>query len=285
MDKIDTLYRSFVEDICKVFPEYRERLEYSDESDDKLQRLLRNLRKYIQPISDRDSSFFEKDPILLDNVSFKMMWNSDISISTKKSIWKYLQTLCVLMITMESEEKMKDVIQQIEDQQKVKDKKTVSEMKLLKKLNASIKEDTIKELGGMEGTGGIEDMGKLFENTSIGRIAKEITEDIDIEGMMGEGGGGIESLMNPAMMSKLFQSISTKMSDNEGEMNSDKLMSEATSICQTMKGNPMFESIMGMQNSLLGEQQPTSKDTSHNSNKTRDRLRKKLEKQQDIDVD
>jgi len=186
---------------------------------------------------------------------------------------------------MESEEKMKDVIQQIEDQQKVKDKKTVSEMKLLKKLNASIKEDTIKELGGMEGTGGIEDMGKLFENTSIGRIAKEITEDIDIEGMMGEGGGGIESLMNPAMMSKLFQSISTKMSDNEGEMNSDKLMSEATSICQTMKGNPMFESIMGMQNSLLGEQQPTSKDTSHNSNKTRDRLRKKLEKQQDIDVD
>ena len=74
------------------------------------------------------------------------------------------------------------------------------------------------------------------------------------------------------------------MSDNEGEMNTDKLMSEATSICQTMKGNPMFESIMGMQNSLLGEQ-PTSKDTSHNPNKTRDRLRRKLEKKQDIDVD
>ena len=41
----------------------------------------------------------------------------------------------------------------------------------------------------------------------------------------------------------------------------------------------MFESIMGMQNSLLGEQ-PTSKDTSHNPNKTRDRLRRKLEKKQ-----
>lgn len=282
MDKIETLYHSFVEDICQVFPEYKERLEGPDDLQGVLKQFLRNLKPHVEPISNRDSSLFQKDPILLPNISFKMMWNANISLNTKKTIWKYLQTFCVLMITAESEEQMNDVIQQIEGGEKVTDKKTVSRMKLLKKLNASIEENSVKE---DDVSGEMEDMGKMFENTGIGRIAKEITEDLDIEGMMKDG-GGIESIMNPNTMSKLFQSISSKMGDMSGDGSQD-LVSEASNICETMKGNPMFESIMGLQQSMMGNfmanppPNPANySDTSHNSSQTRERLQKKLQKKQ-----
>ncbi len=280
MDKIETLYHSFVEDICQVFPEYKERLESPENLQEILKQFLGNLKKHIEPISDRDPSFFQNDPILLPNISFKMMWNANISMKTKKTIWKYLQTFCVLMITAESEEKIQDVIQQIEGGEKVKDKKTVSKMKLLKKLNASIEENSIQE-EAIPSNAEMEEMGKMFENTGIGKIAKEITDDLNIEEMM-KNGGGIEDIMNPNMMSKLFQSISSKMGDM-GQENPQNLVSEATNICQTMKGNPMFESIMGMQQSIMGNMASSmapSTDSSHNPNKTRERLQKKLKEKQ-----
>jgi hypothetical protein len=279
MDKIETLYHSFVEDICKVFPEYKDRLDDNDNLSEKLQRFLKHLKKHMEPISERDPLFFQDDPILLDNISFKMMWKSNISVATKKTIWKYLQTFCVLMITMESEEKINDVIQQIEDGQKAKASKgTLTKMKLLKKLNASIDENTLPDEPEKNE---MEEMGKMFENTGIGKIAKEITDDLNIEEMM-KGGKGIESLMNPNTMSKLFQSISTKMGSLEGTMNTDNLVSEASNICETMKGNSMFESLMGMQQSMMTgnnteNKEHSYKDTSHNSNQTRERLKKKLE--------
>jgi hypothetical protein len=279
MDKIETLYHTFVEDICKVFPEYKERLETPDDLQSVLKEFLRNLKKHVDPISNRDGTIFQNDPILIPNISFKMMWNANISIQTKKTIWKYLQTFCVLMITAESEEQMTDVIQQIEGGEKVKDKKTVSKMKLLKKLNASIEENSVTQENV---SSEMEDMGKMFENTGIGRIAKEITDELDIENMMKDGGGGLESIMNPNTMSKLFQSISTKMGDMGGDGSTD-LVSEASNICETMKGNPMFESIMGMQQSMMGNMNPNPAgypDTSHNSSKTRERLQKKLQQKQ-----
>jgi hypothetical protein len=285
MDKIETLYHSFVEDICQVFPEYKERLESPENLPEIIKQFLGNLKKHIEPISNRDSSFFQSDPILLPNISFKMMWNANISTKTKKTIWKYLQTFCVLLITTESEEKIQDVIQQIEGGEKVKDKKTVTKMKLLKKLNASIEENSVQE-EALPNSGDMEEMGKMFENTGIGRIAKEITDDLNIEDMM-KNGGGIEDMMNPNMMSKLFQTISSKMGDMGGD-NSQDLVSEASNICQTMKGNPMFESIMGMQQSMMGNM-ASSMDSSHNPNKTRERLQKKLkekkEKQSSHDVE
>jgi hypothetical protein len=287
MDKIETLYNGFVKDICKVFPEYKERLENTEDLNGRLTTFLKNLRYNISSISERDSKIFQNDPILLENISFKMMWNSNISSNTKKTIWKYLQTFCVLMINLDNGDKIQTVIEKIEAKEKLskEEKKTVSEMKLLKKLNASIEENSIEEEtnAGLE-MDGMEEMGKMFESTGIGKIAKEITQDLNIEEMMKEGGGGIESIMNPNMMSKLFQSITTKMGSLEGEMNTEQLVSEASNICETMQGNPMFESIMGMQQSMMGQMNPGStnkdisvRDTSHNSGKTRERLQKKLE--------
>ena len=141
------------------------------------------------------------------------------------------------------------------------------------------------------------EMENMFENTSIGKIAKEITEDLDIENMI-EKDGGIEGLFNGGNMMNIFQSISSKMDLSGGD--AGNLMEEASQICGQMQGNPIFSTLMSnMQQSVPPTNpepraQPTEKqikninvgDPVHNPNKTRERLQKKLQgKQKNVTVE
>ena len=81
---INILFKSFVNDIIKVFPEYSDRLntyyqkiltsEEDTISDDKLDEFMVNIDKISSKIADSDVSIFQSDPILLQNISFKMIW-------------------------------------------------------------------------------------------------------------------------------------------------------------------------------------------------------------------
>ena len=55
---------------------------------------------------------------MLQNVSFKLIWNSDISDDTKSKIWKYLQTFCIISINEKSNNKIGDAIKSIESNEK-----------------------------------------------------------------------------------------------------------------------------------------------------------------------
>ena len=97
-ENLNTVFKSFISEIIKVFPEYEERLlktyynnNFEDENvcEDKLSDFMKNIESISQLISTNDLTVFDKDPILLENVSIKMIWKSDISNETKKSIWKY----------------------------------------------------------------------------------------------------------------------------------------------------------------------------------------------------
>ena len=117
------------------------------------------------------------------------MWNSEISAHTKDSIWKYLQCFCIMQISEDSSGKIEDVMKSIQMKEKVKDKKTVEQMKLLKKLNESISQDNANDIN--EST--MEDINNVLGETKIGQIAKKISDEINIEEMVGgEDGGNIE---------------------------------------------------------------------------------------------
>ena len=60
----------------------------------------------------------------------------------------------------------------------------------------------------------------ILENTSIGKIAKEITEELNIGGDSGEE--SIQEVFNPENMMKIFSSITTKMTGENG-MDKDNL--------------------------------------------------------------
>jgi hypothetical protein len=305
------LFQSFIKDIIDVFPEYEKRLtkyyhstlSSEDINDPKLQDFLENVNEISSEIINKDISVFDNDPIILQNVSFKLLWNSDeISDQSKNSIWKYLQTFCAIKVQSESEQtKIDDVIKKIELNEKVKDKETLKNMKKLQKLNEQF---DIKEIESVlkDNPGTIDDgmteMDKMFENTSIGQIAKEITEDLDIENIMNNG-GGIQDLFSGGNMANIMQTISSKMADKKDTMGTDELMKEASTICNSMQGNPLFSSLMGMQGGVMesmmqgmgdtemkpkpGQEQVRSieiKDNSHDPNKTKSRLQKKLKEKQ-----
>ena len=71
----------------------------------------------------------------------------------------------------------------------------------------------------------IKGMEDLLENSSIGKLAKEVSEELDIESMI-SGENGIEGLMNGQNMMNIFTSISKKIDDNKD----NNMMEEAMNI-------------------------------------------------------
>tara|TARA_Y100000389_G_C17414824_1_gene493067 strand:- start:438 stop:1394 length:957 start_codon:yes stop_codon:yes gene_type:complete len=313
-DNLTKVFKSFVEDIVKVFPEYNKRLTsyYKDviESDEyegeKLNDFLNNIEEIMDRIVEKDTKLFDEDPIILQNVSFKAIWNSEgITAKTRMDIWKYLQSFCIIKINMDSsKEKIEEVLKKIESNEKVRDKKTVNDMKKLKKLNESINNEELEKLfqeNPEKVTESMNEMESMFENTNIGKIAKEITEELDIENMISKD-GGIEQLFNGGNMMNIFQSISGKM-DMGGD--TGNLMEEASQICGQMQDNPIFSTLMNNMQQNMGPtntpppqqrqesnvQASQSKninvgDPGHNPNKTRERLQKKLqEKNKNVIID
>ena len=301
--EIHKLFQSFVNDILKVFPEYEQRLTTyykeilsSDEyvSNPKLDEFLSNIDLISEKVVNQDITLFQSDPIILQNISFKLIWNSDISTVTKNNIWDYLKTFCMLKIKLDSDEKISSVLKLIESKEKVKDKETFENIKRLKKLNEDLDVGKLQDVVDKNPeslTNNLGNIDEIFKDTGIGKIAKEITDDLDIEGIM-KNGGGIEDIFSGGGMMNILQSISSKVSEGGDQLDSGKLVEEATSICDSMQGNPLFTSLLNMQGSMMGNmKEPTPKqssdnnnikninvsDGSHNPNVTQQRLRKKLQ--------
>lgn len=266
-DNRNKLFKSMITDIIKVFPEYTKRLlsyykntlqNDGNDIDERLKEFLRNVNEISDSIVDDDFSVFESDPILLHNVSFKIIWTSEISEDTKSKIWKYLQTFCILSINETSNDKINDVIKSIESNEKVKDKETLKDIKKLKKLNKSLENDgaldkllderikneknETKDEVNPSQLQGMEQMEAMFQNTGIGQIAKDITSELNIEEMI-ENGGGIEDIFKGENMGNIIQSISQKIGSED--LQSGNLVNEATDICSSMQGNPLFSTLMG----------------------------------------
>ena len=108
-----SVFKSFINDIIKVFPEYKIKLEdvYGDllkmdtcvlDKQELLIEFLERVHKLDKKITNKDDSVFNDDPIILTEISFKNIWTTNISVKTKESIWKYLQTFCLLYINNKS---------------------------------------------------------------------------------------------------------------------------------------------------------------------------------------
>lgn len=309
-DNSKKLLKSFILDIIKVFPEYEKRLRKSydkilndeKDSEDLLSSFFDNIDDISKSLSENDFSVFDKDPIILDNVSFKLIWGSNISNETRNNIWRYLQTFCVYNINnKQGETDIEDVLNSIKQNVKVSDKGTLKNMKMLKKLTESLnsnivmellsekKEEVKKDIKDVkmadENIKGMED---ILENSSIGRIAKEVSQELNIESMIKDG-GGIESLMNGDNMMNIFKSISEKI-DNSQDGN---IMEEAMNLSKNMKDNPLFSSLMSTMGQGLSQMNmPNSSDNrivqlsnNHDPSATKKRLQKKLQEKRESSID
>jgi hypothetical protein len=303
-NKTLTLFKSFITDICKVFPEHKETIDnnYSSvleldeiiiDDNEIISEFLNNIDKNSNDISNKNSDIFTDELFLIKDISMKSIWESDISEKTKQNIWKYLQAFCVINISRNSNDKINEVLKSIESNEKVTDKKTVKEIKKLKKMNENLKKDVEDNNEENSKDKSIEE---LVDNTAIGNLAKEITEDL---GFSEEGEPDISEIMKPENMMNMFQKINSTLSQKienkeldmnnlfgeaSGLMNNNDIMKGMMGMMGNMGGNnsegmPDLSGVMNMfQNMNQPEKQSNKSNDPHDPEVVRERLRNKLNK-------
>jgi hypothetical protein len=279
----------FINDIIKIKPDYKntleeyytELLELENCNDDKyIKRFMRKTEDYKKLISEKNEDLFNESILLLKNIDFHELWNSEgITNEYKETIWEYIQTLYVLGETIISDsDKIKNLV---ENFKKIRNKEEViSENEGDDDLINMIK--NLSENQGKENTLFDEN---LLEKGLIGGLAKELAEDINLNDLnlnLSEDSENINDVFtnllsgdNPMNFMNLIQNVGQKIQSKleSSDLDQDKLMKEA----QTMMGmlgnnNPLFDNMLKTAKSTLAQEK-----SSEPINPTQERLRKKLE--------
>ena len=257
-NQLFTIFGNFIRDLSKTYPEiksclyrnYEDCLLEGDKSlsdQPKLEKFLGLIGEHEKMITDKNLEFFDLEVEFLEEISFKLLWTKNISNKTRESIWKYLQTFQIININLRSSQQLKDALSQIgTDTQVEVDKSTAKDLKKLKKLSESVKEEVKEEESDLD-----EMLGPLMES-GIGDIAKEVAKTMDIEKMFGtvdENSNPMDvmaQMMNPDKMGAIFQNINSVMEQkmDSGELTKDSLKSEAEGMMGKLSDNPMFKNMM-----------------------------------------
>ena len=284
-----TIFKSFIDDLIKVFPEHKNILieNYSDiisldkiniNENEKIKEFLNFIDKISSQITEKNESIFENDLELLQGLNFKTILYYDICYNTKDKIWKYLQSFYLININVNTLNKLNEG----EGKKKIS-KKNKKDLENFKKINEDFKkmnENFNKNENIEEIDNSLNDFNNVLENTSIGKIAQEISQELNID----DNTEDLSQILNPESMMKIFGTITTKMNNN-GDISSDTLQNEAMNICSTMKDNPLFSQLMGMQSTLFEQMMPQQPNpntrninvSSNRNTEARNKARRKLD--------
>jgi hypothetical protein len=262
-EKTLKIFKGFINNLIIVFPEHKEDLEnnYNDilildelviDDNEIIKEFLQLIDNNSDDITNKNEEIFTDELYLIKDISMKTIWVSDISDKTKNSIWSYLQSFCLINITINSNDKINEVLKSIESNEKVKDKKTLKDIKKIKKINDNLKNDestndtnnndTTNDTTNGSNSKGMNDMNNILENTTIGNLAKEITEDLNIDNM---SEGDMGQFFKPENMMNIFQKINSTLTEkiDNKEIDGNALLGEASNL---MNGNDMMSNMMGM---------------------------------------
>ena len=300
-----SVFKSFVNDIIKVFPEYKIKLEdiygtllKMDEcvldEEELLKEFLDRVHKLNKKITNKDESMFNDDPLLLTDISFKNIWTTNISYKTKETIWKYLQTFCLLALNRQSNKDLENALSELSENKNVelKDKKVASDVKKIKKMTENIKEPiAVVDSEEPEPEPETNPLEAIMGNSDIGKLAEEVSKELDIESMF----GGIQSdnpmeifqnLMSGGAMNKIMGTIHNVVNDKveKGELNRDEMLNEAQGIYGQLGQTDMFQQMAQQaqqSNQRAPQQSSAQQNNPHQSNKTKARLQKKLKEKKE----
>ena len=299
--------RDFVRDVQSTFPEYAELLgEYYDDiltdesqnTDKHVKRFMRKMKDFKNEVASKSPDLYKEPVFILKNLDFKILFESeDLSEESREKMWDYIQTLFVLgeSIINDSERVKKLVrnFKRLRNPEEVTQSDTSSEavtetaeeeepddedrqiLEMLKNLSERKPEKPLDE--------------NMFENGMIGKLAQELSEELDIEkmGLNISEEGNVDSIFsnllsgdNPMKFMNLIQTvgkkIQTKMDQNG--LDQEALVNEATSMMSNLQGNnSMFDNLMKQAGNLGGMGMGAQNNSNTGSNATRDRLKKKLD--------
>ena len=310
-----SVFKSFISDIIKVFPEHDTTLHniYGSlltletcklEEQELLQEFLERVHKINKKITNKDESLFMDDELILTDISFKDMWTTNISYKTKETIWKYLQTFCLLALNHQSNKDLQNALSDLNDNKTIEitDKKVASDVKKIKKMTENIQEPIAEDISSNNKSDNQSDnqsdnpfaaMEQMMQSSEIGKIAQQVSESLDIESMLGSADSDnpmelFQNLMSGDAMGKIMGTIHNVVNEKveSGELNKESMKQEADGMYQNMGSNPLFQAMNQMQGqqSQAQQQQQQQQHQPKPSNKTQARLQKKLKEKQKIQV-
>lgn len=257
--KIIKLFNNFINDIINVFPEQKTNIynnyekelinnnyEICDSKINDFCILLDN--KFDLIITKNEDIFSEK---ILTGVDFKKLWLSNINDKTKKNIWSYITSLLLVYLSYVISKELDCPLSSIKSKKLTSNQ--LEKIKKIKKLSSLVKNSSNSFMND-PALNKIFNMTKNFENTSIGNIAKNITEELNINSIMGENKDPMALLQDPSKFMNVFNGLDKKIEHQvkNGNYKKDDLLKEATEICGMMKGNQYFDNIMQQCGNMSG---------------------------------
>ena len=188
--------RDFVRDIQSTFPEYNDLLgeyysdiltEESQNTDKHVKRFMRKMREFKTQISSKSPDLYKQPVFILKNLDFKILFESeDLSAESREKMWEYIQTLFVLGESIINDsERVKKLVKNFKRLRNTDDSSTASAdteqttetpdeedehiLNMLKNLSERKTDKPLDE--------------NMFENGMIGKLAQELSEELDIEKM------------------------------------------------------------------------------------------------------
>jgi len=288
----------FISDILNTFPEYEgiinkwwkvksfDDIENEEERNTELLKDKQNRIKFVfkhclsvyperffEILYQNDEMFSEESSSntdFLPGISFKYLWQLDISEKTRETIWKYLQLISISVIgCVHSKEAFGNTAKLFEniDEEDFKGKleETLEKMQGLFENGINFEGERECEEGEQGSTGGInmenmpsaDDIHSHINNMmsgKIGNLAKEIAEEtandlnIDLEGTTDVKGVFQNLFKNPGKLMNMVKNVGDKLDSKikSGDIKETELIAEASDLMNKMKNMPGMGDIQSM---------------------------------------
>ena len=232
---------SFIKDLLEVFPDFKDEINKLDIKKYKSANYYNFAHKNNNDISLKNEIIFSKELGFMEPIPFYKLWTQDISSKSRDNLWKYIQNLYLYSYCDVKGENVLDILLLSKkadinwselDEEKTK---IVAMFYKIKEGDINLDDETKKNEGidaqFLPKIGNVD----LFD-TKIGALAKEISEDINMDDidpeklLSGLQGGkmDIEGSGLMGLISSIGDKVKNKMENND--MDSDNLVNEANNI-------------------------------------------------------
>lgn len=289
-EEFTKITKDFITDILTTFPEYQPIVDKWWSPEEPSQEKVRYLfdhcirvfpERFFDILYQKVDIFQSESQVnteFLPGISFKYLWQCDISDKTRETIWKYLQMILICIVgsinnkdAFGDTSKLFDAIN--EDEFKGKLEETLGNIQNI--FESMTKDETQGEGQTQEGTSGSSSSSSSIPSADdihghlhsmmggkLGDLAREIAEetsqnlnmdmDMDMENVTDVKDIFQKLFSNPGKLMGLVKNVSEKLDSRmkSGDINEAELMSEATDMINKMKNMPGMGNIQDMLSTL-----------------------------------
>ena len=288
---------SFINDLTTVYPDYIDTINLFNVEKYTIEEHYTLSNKHSKDICSRNEVIFSKEIDFMSPIPFSNLYSQNITDKTRENIWKYIQNLYLYSYCHVKSENVLDIL--LLSKKPDIDWSTLDEEKTkIVAMFYKIKEKDVS-LDGESGDQGESFLPKIGNvdifDTKIGSLAKEISEDINLDDidtdklLSGIQGGNMD--IESSGLMNLIQNIGNKVKDKmeNSELDQDNLVNEANNIMGEFNKmgtdnplnmlNSLFKDVAGnMANGGMPGGMPESQPPRNMTSKEKRNTKKKKEK-------